>query len=350
LFSSVQFVADQFDSCKYRVVGERGKRGTMNSRSCHWLIVSALVITASGAWAQQSAPPVPGQKKQAVDQCGLPSAFDEKSIAVLKQQAVHGKAAAQYSLGAMYEFGNGVPKEHTRATFWLHKAAEQGSTCAQAVLILLYSCEADTSMPEDYSQAVAWFRKSAELGDVHAQSELGCWYARGKGTPQDYAQSALWYRKAAEQGEANAQIELGMLYYEGRGVPQDYAQTALWFRKAAEQRDANAQLALGYLYRDGHGVPQDYAQTVLWFRKSAEQGNASAQRELGCWYKDGQGVPQDYAEAYFWLDLAAAGKPTDTEQVTKFRDEAASHLTPADLSREQERARKWFEAHPAKPQ
>jgi hypothetical protein len=29
---------------------------------------------------------------------------------------------------------------------------------------------------------------------------------------------------------------------------------------------------------------------------------------------------------------------------------AASHLTPADLAREQARARKWFEDHPAKPQ
>jgi hypothetical protein len=42
------------------------------------------------------------------------------------------------------------------------------------------------------------------------------------------------------------------------------------------------------------------------------------------------------------------------EQVAHLRDEAATHLAPADLSREQERARTWFEAHfeahPAKPQ
>jgi hypothetical protein len=61
-------------------------------------------------------------------------------------------------------------------------------------------------------------------------------------------------------------------------------------------------------------------------------------------------VPQDYAEAYFWLDLAAAGKiENDQEDIAKARDEAASHLTAADLSRVQERARKWFEAHPAQP-
>ena len=74
-------------------------------------------------------------------------------------------------------------------------------------------------------------------------------------------------------------------------------------------------------------------------------------------YHKGEGVPQDYAQAYFWFYLAwfrlGASLPPSgslTEQLAKLRDETASHLSPADLSREQERARKWFEAHQAKPQ
>ncbi len=99
-------------------------------------------------------------------------------------------------------------------------------------------------------------------------------------------------------------------------------------------------------------MPQDYAEAAAWFRKAAEQGDADSQGMLGALYGTGQGVPQDSAEGYFWLDLAVAGElhATDSKQVAKARDEAASHLTPADLSREQERARKWFEDHPAKPQ
>jgi len=69
-------------------------------------------------------------------------------------------------------------------------------------------------------------------------------------------------------------------------------------------------------------------------------------------YYKGQGVPQDFAEAYFWLDLAAVGKldASNANDVATLRDAIASHLTPAELSRVQERARKWFEAHQAKPQ
>jgi hypothetical protein len=113
-----------------------------------------------------------------------------------------------------------------------------------------------------------------------------------------------------------------------------------------------AQFMLGDLYDKGQGVPQNYTQAARWYSRAAEQGNAEAQYILGDSYCVGHGVPQDYAEAYFWLDLAAAGKlyAPLTEATAKYRDKAASHLTPTDLAREQQRAQKWFEAHQTKPQ
>jgi hypothetical protein len=106
------------------------------------------------------------------------------------------------------------------------------------------------------------------------------------------------------------------------------------------------------LYEAGLAEPQDFAQAAAWFRKAAEQGDAEAQYSLVGLYYIGQGVPQDWEEAYFWHDLAAAGKldASNANDAAKYRDKAASHLTPADLSRAQARARKWFEAHQAKPQ
>ena len=133
------FVADRFDCRKCRAEGERGKRDTMNPRSCHWLIVSALVITASGAWAQQSAPPASDQalttgrlsETPKAAQCSSPPAFDEKSIAAFKKQATSGDAAAQCGLGLMYEEGKGVPPDYTQAVVWYRKAAELGNADAQ---------------------------------------------------------------------------------------------------------------------------------------------------------------------------------------------------------------------------
>jgi TPR repeat protein len=134
------------------------------------------------------------------------------------------------------------------------------------------------------------------------------------------------------------------MYEKGDGVPQDYPQAASWFRKAAEQGAATAQNDLGTLYDHGQGVSQDHSQAAIWYRRAAEQNLAEAQYNLGVLYKHGWGVPQDYEKAYFWLDLAAA-KKVEGIDVDRVRDDAASHLKPADLSRAQERARKWFEDH-----
>jgi TPR repeat protein len=138
------------------------------------------------------------------------------------------------------------------------------------------------------------------------------------------------------------------LYDEGQGVSQDYVQTTFWYRKAAEQGYAKAQYNLGVSYVLGQGVPQDYAQAALWYRKAAEQGYAEAQVGLGSF----EATQHDFAEAYFWIDLATAGKldASDMERAVRLRDDDAVILTPAELSREQERVRKWLEAHQAKPQ
>ena len=119
------------------------------------------------------------------------------------------------------------------------------------------------------------------------------------------------------------------------------------------------------LYDDCDGVSQDYVQAAAWYRKAADQGFAAAQYGLGRCYYTGQGVPQDYAEAYFWADLAASGKTkydwggeeVEVENGTqdyaaKMRAEEAALLNRELLTKTQERARKWFEAHtsPAKAQ
>ncbi|MGA9646258.1 MAG: tetratricopeptide repeat protein [Candidatus Korobacteraceae bacterium] len=136
----------------------------MNSRTCRWLFVSALLITASGAWAQRSVPP----------------ASDQKSVAAIEQQAAKGDATTQWVLGARYEHGKGVPQDSAKAAFWYRKAAEQGDADAQNDLGDLYD-EGD-GVPQDATEAAAWYRKAA-----------------------------AGYRKAAEQGDALAQKSLGRL-------------------------------------------------------------------------------------------------------------------------------------------
>jgi hypothetical protein len=151
--------------------------------------------------------------------------------------------------------------------------------------------------------------------------------------------------------DAETQFHVGTLYETGKGVPQDYAQAVVWYRKAAEQNLATAQYRLGVLYANGAGVPPDKAQSAAWFQKAADQGYVYAQEMLGMDYLTGDGVQRDYLEAYFWLDVASFSNAREvvTGRRATERDAAAVYLSQADLFREQERARKWFEDHPAKP-
>ena len=225
----------------------------------------------------------------------------QSDIQELKKKAEQGDVVAQFSLGDMYSYGQGVPQDAAEAARWYRRAAEQGNGAAVQFLV-------------------------------------GVLYRDGDGVPQDYAEAVKWFRLAAAQGNAYAQSELGNRYRDGDGVPQDYAEAVKWFRLAAAQGNAYGQKGLGTLYNLGQGVPQDYAEAARWYRRAAEQGNWAAQFLLGTMYYDGQGVAQDYVEAYKWLSLAAALSQGDNQ---KARDGLAKQMTPQQIAEAQRLAREW---------
>jgi uncharacterized protein len=265
--------------------------------------------------------------------------LDPDLLQILINGANKGDANAQFNLGLMYEYGQGVPQDYEEAVKWYKKAAEQNFAGAQYNLGLL--CEDGKGLPQDYKESVKWYTKAAEHDFVIAQHNLALLYANGQGVPQDYKEAVKWYTKAAEQGDANSQYNLGLMYAYGKGVPQNYKEAVKWYTKAAEQglpraqyrlvymyckdKDftgdsnemvkclkkfadqglASAQCGLGSMYDYGKGVPQDYKEAVKWFTKAAEQGDTLAQYSLGLMYVNGKGVPQDYKEAFKWITKAA---------------------------------------------
>jgi TPR repeat protein len=133
--------------------------------------------------------------------------------------ADRGNAEAQYRVGRMYEFGQGVPQDKAQGIAWIRKAAAQNHADAQQELGVIYAT--GDGVKQDDGQAVAWFRKAAMQGDATAQYNLGLLYAKGQGVQKDYAQAIDWWRKAAMQGNADAQFKLGVVYHTGQGVAKD---------------------------------------------------------------------------------------------------------------------------------
>jgi hypothetical protein len=110
--------------------------------------------------------------------------------------------------------------------------------------------------------------------------------------------------------------------------------------EAANKGDATAQYILGNMYEIGLDVPQDYVEAVKWYRKSAEQGDYVGQCRLGHMYSNGRGVPQDYVEAHKWYNLAAS-RSAGKIALDGYRDDIATHMTPAQIAEAQKLAREW---------
>ncbi len=113
---------------------------------------------------------------------------------LIKPLAEQGLPKAQFDLGAMYDYGEGVS--------------------------------------QDYAEAAKWYRKAAEQGNAPAQTNLGMMYEDGRGIPQDYTEAARWYRKAADQGWPTGQGFLGVLYTFGTGVPKNDVLAHMWISHA----------------------------------------------------------------------------------------------------------------------
>ena len=143
----------------------------------------------------------------------------------------------------------------------------------------------------------------------------------------------------ARQGDTQAQNNVGVMYKLGDGVTQDYKQAVKWYRKAAEQGFAEAQYNLGEMY----AVNQDYKQALKWLTKAAEQGRAEAHYKLGYFYGAGLlGFPVDREMAHMWFNIAASSGYKDAK---KFRDLFAKEMSPSQIEKAQDMARKWTAKH-----
>ena len=76
--------------------------------------------------------------------------------------------------------------------------AEAGDTSAQVLLGAMY--DFGNGVPQDYSEAVKWYRAVAEKGHVHSQLRLGFLYYHGHGVLEDYIRAHMWYNIASANG------------------------------------------------------------------------------------------------------------------------------------------------------
>ena len=153
-----------------------------------------VIVTASVLTALAAATALAGDAEDCNNAAALLQTDPARAVSACSNLAEQGDAHAEFMLGAMYNFGEGVL--------------------------------------QDYARASLWYRKAADQGVAGAQYNLGVMYDTGQGVTQDHATALRLYRAAADQGFAAGQLNLGALYQNGDGVPMDYVQAYMWYTLA----------------------------------------------------------------------------------------------------------------------
>ena len=164
--------------------------------------------------------------------------FNEDDFKEAMKGAERGDADSQFSVGIMYDLGQGVP--------------------------------------QNYTEALKWYGRSANQGNAAAQNNLGILYLQAQGTPQNFSQAARWFQLSANQGYAPAQMNLGFMFADGKGVLRNPSLAIYWLRKAGEQGDAAGERSLGDIYSKGNIAALDFIEAYKWYVLAAAQGDSEA--------------------------------------------------------------------------
>jgi TPR repeat protein len=178
---------------------------------------------------------------------------------------------AQYSLGRLYETGNGVPQDLQQAAGWYVRAADLGHPKAAMKLAYLFR-DGGPGLKPDGRLAVTYFEKAGDAGNAGALNEIGLMYLKGTAVTRNAKTAHDWFEKAAAQGSTEAEYNLGLLYQAGYTGQPDYLQAMDHFRKGANAKDGPSMLALGQLYAEGKGVPKDLVQAHMWYGLATANG------------------------------------------------------------------------------
>jgi TPR repeat protein len=117
-----------------------------------------------------------------------------------------------------------MEKDYKKAYKLLSPLAEQGNDKAQFTLGLMFND--GQGVPQDYEEAIKWFRLAAEQENHKAQMSLGLLYKDGQGVIKDLEEAMKLVTLAADGGIPLAQYYLG-LWLHAKGLEKVMESTNL---------------------------------------------------------------------------------------------------------------------------
>jgi TPR repeat protein len=191
-----------------------------------------------------------------------------RAATLLQPLAEQGNVDAEYNLGMLFVFGQGVGQSYARAIDLLSRAAAQNDPRSQLELAMLYELGFGTA--KDPDKALELIRKAAEQRYAPAEYEYAIEFISGPGVPLDWQQSFFWHRRACEDGYLRGCFVVAEAYAMGLGTTRDFVEAArLYFKSLTSVGEIGAIAGIGGLAAGGHlpgvdpGTSREIGYTAL---------------------------------------------------------------------------------------
>jgi hypothetical protein len=217
----------------------------------------------------------------------------QTALEALNYAAANGHPGALWKLGRMYQTGDLVTEDDTKAMeLFARVANEYGDDnpngpdapfVADAFVTLgsYYQNGIPGHVPADPNLARRFFAYAASyFGDSDAQFSLANMFLQGAGGDQNARQAARWFKLAARKGHVGAQAEFGHMLYEGIGLDRRPLEGLMW-------------LSIARLSSPGDPVIQ--AQHEQAFSTASEEQRREAMAMATAWIDHNTGGAQAQA-------------------------------------------------------
>lgn len=222
-----------------------------------------------------------------------------------QEAALQGNASAQFSMGLVFEQGDGEDVDFAKAVYWYEAAVKQNFV--KAIINLAILTESGKGTAKDHKQAFTLFKRAAAQSSPVGMFNVGRCYHFGIGVKECGQKAVEAYSAAAKLGNYNALFQLGSLYvFGGHGVAKDEVSgIRLLLAAATGGRHRHAQSTVAWCFNNGVGTEIDHVKAVHFYECAARQGDVTSQVNLANAYMRGAGVPQNIDMAYKWYEEAA---------------------------------------------
>lgn len=278
-------------------------------------------------------------------------------------------ASACYDLAVLYENGESVPKDETKAKEFYQKACNSKDADAMACNNLAVMYQQGRAVETDQDKAAQLYRKACEMGSMLGCRNLARRYLEGEGVEKSATRAAALLEKACQLGHPEACPQLTYLYAhdcieggecgaealdpahsaeklrercETTKQPQaclghgfmleagindkapDAAGAAMQYDQACKAGVSTGCNYLANLYRRGDGVERNLPKAVQLYERACEEGFMLSCHTLGVMHLRGRSLPPDSKRGYEYIRKACEGGRTPSCTALEFQCYAGS--------------------------